>query len=172
MRKKLISCFMFIRNNLSFLLVIFATFSANAQVITGTKTVCASGCDYTSFQAAATALNTNGVGIGGANILVASGHIETAPTGGIVLGSSTLNTSLSATNPLIIQKNGVGSNPTIQAFTGTGTTDGILKLLGTDFVTINGLEFTENVTGVLGQIGCPAAGEIWTIELWATRFST
>ncbi|MDP3928003.1 MAG: right-handed parallel beta-helix repeat-containing protein, partial [Bacteroidota bacterium] len=146
MRKKLISCFMFIRNNLSFLLVIFATFSANAQVITGTKTVCASGCDYTSLQAAATALNTNGVGTGGANILVASGHIETAPTGGIVLGSSTLNTSLSATNPLIIQKNGVGSNPTIQAFTGTGTTDGILKLLGTDFVTINGLEFTENVS--------------------------
>ena len=60
-------------------------FSLSTQVraqVTGTKTVAASGGDYTSLAAAITDLNTNGVGTGGAIINVPANWTETAPVGG------------------------------------------------------------------------------------------
>ena len=124
-----------------FAIICFAVV-ANAQV-TGTKTI---GVDYPTLAAAVTDLNTVGVGVGGATINVPAGYTETAPAGGYVLGSTTLNATLIAANPLVIQKSGAGANPLFTAFTGgtSITSDGVIKLAGTDYVTIDGLNVVEN----------------------------
>ncbi len=113
--------------------------------LNGTVTVPGS---YATIASAVQALNTQGVSTGGVIINVAAGHTETAPAGGIVLGSAVLNAgsaSSSASRPVTIQKSGTGANPLITAFTpGTGTTDGIFKLVGSDYITIQGIDLREN----------------------------
>lgn len=121
---------------------VFAFFISQAQV-TGTKTI---GVDYPTLAAAVSALNSSGVGSGGAVINVPAGYAETAPSGGFVIGSSVLNASLSSTNQLIIQKSGSGVNPLLTAYTG-GTSlysDGIVTLAGADYVTVDGIDVQEN----------------------------
>ncbi|MGC4101555.1 beta strand repeat-containing protein [Ferruginibacter sp.] len=124
------------------LCVMLCTIFSHAQV-TGTKTI---GVDYATMAAAVTALNTTGVGAGGATINVPAGYTETVPSGGLVLGTTLLNASLSATNPLVFQKSGAGANPVLTAFTGgtSTTSDGVFKLLGTDYVTISAIDIKEN----------------------------
>ncbi|MBS1510736.1 MAG: hypothetical protein JST86_07855 [Bacteroidetes bacterium] len=113
----------------------------HAQV-SGTKTI---GVDYPNIAAAITALNTSGVGAGGATINVPAGYTETAPAGGFLLGSSVLNVSLGSANPLVFQKSGAGANPLLTAPAGTSTTvDGIFKLAGVDYVTIDGIDLQES----------------------------
>jgi hypothetical protein len=115
---------------------------SHAQV-TGTKTI---GSDYATIAAAVTALNTSGVGAGGATINIPAAYTETAPAGGIVLGSTALNATLSTTNTLKFVKTGTGVNPILTAFTGGTSTgsDGIFKIAGSDWVTIDGLDLKEN----------------------------
>jgi hypothetical protein len=96
------------------LLLTCATIGSYAQV-TGTKVI---GVDYTNLAAAITALNTSGIS-GAVVINVPAGWTETAPSGGYLLGSSTLNASTSATNTLTIQKSGSGANPLLTAPVGT-----------------------------------------------------
>ncbi len=79
---------------------------------------------------------------------VTAGYTETAPVGGITLTAT--GTSL---NTITFQKSGAGANPVVSAYAGgTGTPatavqDGIWKLVGSDFVTINGINLTDgNVT--------------------------
>ncbi len=124
------------------LTMILFTAVTNAQV-SGIKTI---GVDYPTLAAAITDLNTVGVGVGGATINVPAGYTETAPSGGYVLGTTLLNATLIATNPLVIKKNGAGANPLFTAFTGgtSITSDGVIKLAGTDYVTIDGLNVVEN----------------------------
>ena len=124
------------------LVVAFYATISHAQV-TGTKTI---GTDYATIAAAVTALNTSGVGAGGATINIPAAYTETAPSGGIVLGSTVLNATLSTANQLKFVKTGTGANPLLTAQTGgTGTTnDGIFKLAGADWVTIDGLDLKEN----------------------------
>lgn len=120
-----------------------------AQPIAGTKTICTSGCDYPTLTAAASALNLNGVGAGGAVLEISNGHTETLPGAGISLGSATLNASLSAFNPLVIRKN--PSAPTKPVFTsgaGTGGMDAMVKLLGVDYLTLENLVFVESSANI------------------------
>lgn len=115
-----------------------------SQPITGIKTVCSSGCDYTTLNAAVSALNLNGVGSGGAVIEVAGGHTETLPNAGISIGSATLNASLNASNPLIIRNSFFSfSKPIFTSGAGTGGIDAMVKLLGVDYVTLENLVFNE-----------------------------
>lgn len=126
---------------LATLFVLLMSGAVNAQ-LTGTKTVPG---DYATVAAAVTDLNTQGVGAGGVIIDVAAGHTETAPAGGI-----SLTATGTLANPIIIQKSGAGANPLITAYTGgTGTPstavqDGIFSLVGSDYVTIDGIDLTEN----------------------------
>ncbi len=119
-----------------------AGFAVSAQV-TGTKVI---GTDYPTLADAFTALNTEGVGAGGATINIPAGYTETAPAGGYILGNATLNPTLSASNPLIIRKDGSGANPVITSYTGTGTTvlDAFFKLAGVDYVTFDGITLQES----------------------------
>ncbi|OQY72863.1 MAG: hypothetical protein B6D44_08950, partial [Ignavibacteriales bacterium UTCHB2] len=125
-----------------FLVSFIFTIDTFAQ-LSGTKTIPG---DYATIAAAITDLNTQGVGSGGVTFNIAAGYTETAPTGGYLLGSTVLNASTSASNPIIFQKSGTGANPLITAFTpGTSTTvDGIWIIQGTDYVTIDGIDLQEN----------------------------
>lgn len=120
-------------------LLLFVAYTASAQ-ITGVNTVPGT---FATIEAAVTALNTFGVGAGGATINVAAGYTET-PTAPLVL--TITNNSPNAANPLVIQKSGVGANPLITAFTpGVSTTlDGIFILNGVDYVTIDGINLQDN----------------------------
>lgn len=114
--------------------------SLKAQV-TGTRTI---GVDYPTLASAINALNTTGVS-GPVIINVPAGYGETAPAGGFLLGSNILNSSLSSSNTLTLQKSGAGANPLLTAPVGTSTTtDGIFFLRGTDYVTINGIDIAES----------------------------
>ncbi len=124
------------------LLLLMLGFEVKSQV-SGTKTI---GIDYTTIQLAIADLNSVGVGPGGATINVPAGYTETAPSGGFILGSPTLNASLSVANQLIITKSGVGANPLLTAFSPGLTTnsDGIFVINGADFVTIDAINLTED----------------------------
>lgn len=130
------------------LFLFFATFfavSVFSQPLSGTKTVCSSGCDFTTLASAITALNTNGVAFGGASIVISNGHTETIPSGGYSLGSLNLNASLSASSPLEIRKDySLGFKPVFTSGAGVGAIDAMFKLLGADYVTLDNLMFVES----------------------------
>ena len=111
--------------------LLIVSISANAQ-LTGIKTIPG---DYATIAAAATDLNTVGVGAGGVTFNVAAGHTET--------GNISITATGTAANQIVFQKNGAGANPTITAGTGTGI-DAIIKLMGSDYITFDGLTLIEN----------------------------
>lgn len=107
--------------------------------LTGTKNIPG---DYASIQAAVTDLNALGVGAGGVTFNVAAGHTET------ITGVISLTATGTPSNQIIFQKSGGGANPLITANTGTNTPasaiqDGIWNLVGSDYVTINGIDLTD-----------------------------
>ncbi|QQL49133.1 beta strand repeat-containing protein [Mucilaginibacter ginkgonis] len=119
------------------------TVDARAQ-LSGTFTIPG---DYATISAAVTALNTSGVGTGGVTFNIAAGYTETL--------SATISLTATGTsaNPIIFQKSGSGANPQITSYTGTavantsGTTlvlDGIWRFVGSDYVTIDGIDLVEN----------------------------
>lgn len=123
-----------------FILISLLAVQAYAQPLTGTKTVGAGG-NYTTLASAIAALNTNGAGSGGVTFQVAAGHTETfsSPTAGTIT-----TTTGSATSPIVFRKSGAGNNPLITAGVGTGTTtDGIIKIAGTDYITFDGIDLQE-----------------------------
>jgi len=121
--------------SLIFALVISA---ATFGQITGIKTIPG---DYPTISAAIVALNASGVGTGGATFNVAAGYTEifTSLTSGLI----TTITSTSA-NPIVFKKNGTGLNPVITSATGTAaTTEYIIGLQGTDYITFDGINLTD-----------------------------
>jgi hypothetical protein len=139
MKKILLSCFL------------IAGFTASAQV-TGSKTI---GIDYATLDAAFADLNAAGVGAGGATINLPAGYTETAPAGGFMLGSAVLNSSLSSTNQLFLQKSGAGANPLITAQVGTVAIsaanligDAIFNFSGVDHMTIDGIDLQESAANL------------------------
>jgi hypothetical protein len=103
---------------------------------------------FGSIAAAVTYLNANGIS---ASLVfkVAAGYTETLSST-LALGSGILNNTTS-TRTLRFEKNGVGDNPLITAYTGgTGTSattpDGIWSLRGVDYVTIDGIDLRENAS--------------------------
>jgi hypothetical protein len=131
------------------LLLLQVSILLKAQPITGTKTVCTSGCDYVSLNAAVSALNLNGVGAGGAIIEIANGHTETLPNPGLSLGSATLNPSLTAAKPLVFRKSLTpGPKPVFTSGSGTGGIDAMFRLIGVDYVSLENLVFVEASTNL------------------------
>lgn len=127
-----------------FLLILLSGFASLCRAqISGTKTVPG---DYATITAAVGALNTQGIGSGGVTINVAAGFTET-------IGSTiSLTATGTVANPITIQKNPAipGPNPLITAYKGGTATpasavqDGIFRLLGSDHVTIAGIDLREN----------------------------
>ena len=122
---------------LFFVFIFLAGFSF-AQ-LTGTKTIPG---DYATIAAAITALNTSGVGAGGVIFNVAADYVETITAPLSITATGTL------ANPIVFQKNGTGANPLITAYVGTATPasavqDGIWNLVGSDYVTIDGISLVD-----------------------------
>lgn len=123
-----------------FIVSITAT-SASAQ-LTGTKSIPG---NYADLATAITDLNTQGVGAGGVTFNLVAGNPQTAPAGGYVIGDtgSAVLATASAANPIVF--NGNGNTITANAALGSGNlNDAIFKLIGADWVTINGFSMTEN----------------------------
>lgn len=104
-------------------------------------------CCYPSLAAAFSDLNAATGMSGPVTLTCTVGMSETAPPTGIVLGSSTLNPLLNATNTITIISSGAGTY-TVNAGIGTATPasavpDGMLVLDGADHVTIDGLTFVD-----------------------------
>jgi len=131
-------------------LVLFSVFGVQAQISVtvdnpaNTTPNLAAG--YPNLAAALTDLNAV-TAMSGPITLTLTGS-ETAPATGFTIGSATLNPVLSATNTVTLLASGT---VTINAGVGTATPtsaapDGILKLLGADYVTLNGITFTDGNT--------------------------
>lgn len=100
------------------------------------------GC-FATINAAVAYINSNGVtGSGAVQFDVAAGHTETAPAGGI-----SLTATGTASTSIIFKKAGIGANPTVTASaaqTGGSVTDGVIKIIGSDYITFDGLTILEN----------------------------
>lgn len=121
------------------LLTLFFSQKAFSQ-ISGSFTIPGS---YASIANAVSALNTNGVGTGGATFNVAAGYTET------ITGTIVLTATGTSSNPIIFQKSGSGANPLITSYTGTqtgtNTPDGMWAIAGGDYITINGIDLIDKV---------------------------
>ena len=106
--------------------------------------------DFATINDAAISLNANGI-MGHVIFNVAANHTETAPsgtsatvTGGIIFGNIAGTSALST---ITFQKTGSGANPLITAganhFAG-GIMDAVVKIIGTDYLTFNGIDVREN----------------------------
>lgn len=120
--------------------------------LSGTITVPSSG--YPTLQNAFDSLNIQGVS-GAVTINVTAGNPQypSASTNGYVLGSSTLNSSISSSKTITFNGNGniinaySGSRTqTNTSYVGSGTTDALITLRGTDYVTINNFQFRDTST--------------------------
>lgn len=125
------------------------------------------GC-FATVAAAVTYLNANGVsGTGTVQFDVASGHVETAPSTGILLngvGTAGNLATGTASTAIVFKKNGAGANPRIIAplWTAGANTNGIIKIIGGDYITFDGFTLEENpantvvatgVTNTMTEIG-------------------
>ena len=129
-------------------LLLFFVATGYTKGLTGIKYINPNviGANYfSSLKQAIDTLNFYGVGANGVVFNVESGLTETAPLGGYeILVSGTQN------NPIIFQKYGIGNNPKFYAYTGGSATptspnpDGIIKLIGCDYLTLDGMDFLEN----------------------------
>jgi len=109
-----------------------------SQPLTGVKTIPG---NYPTIAVAISDLNAQGVGTGGVTFSITAGYNETLSS----VTAGLLTATGSAANPVIFQKSGSGSNPVIIAGTpGAGTMDYIFCLLGTDYITFDGLTIQEN----------------------------
>ena len=125
------------------LILIVISSNVFGQTLTGIKTIPG---DYTSVALAVTALNTNGVGAGGVTFNIAAGYTET------ISATISLTATGTAPNTIVFQKDPStpGANPLITSYTGgTGTPatalqDGIWRLIGSDYITIDGIDLKEN----------------------------
>jgi hypothetical protein len=121
------------------LLTLFSGLSLRAQ-LSGTYQIPG---NYPTVAAAINDLNTQGVS-GAVTININAGHTETAPVNGY-----SLTVSGTALNPITFQKSGTGANPLITAYSGgTGTPgtalqDGIWRLIGSDYITIDGIDLLD-----------------------------
>lgn len=91
------------------------------------------------FTLAQAVTQLNNFGLSGTTVINCSSN-ETAPTGGYVLGSTTLNISLSATQTLTIN----GAKRVITAQTGAGNNDAIFTIQGANYVTLQNFDFRES----------------------------
>ncbi|MFY7664747.1 beta strand repeat-containing protein, partial [Flavobacterium sp.] len=94
---------------------------------------------YPTLASFITALNAGTI-TGAVNCYINAGYTETAPAGGF-----TITATGTTTNTITFIKNGSGANPTFTApaHTAGSLTDAVIKIIGGDFITIDGLTLQE-----------------------------
>ncbi|TAH38405.1 MAG: hypothetical protein EYC69_14720 [Bacteroidetes bacterium] len=117
--------------------------------LAGTYTIdqnqAASCTNYLSFAAAFSDLNTVGISAD-VTFEVAAGQIDTA---NLTLDMCALGANApNASQKLAFRKTGAGANPIITAGTGVGTADVIVKIVGVDYLTFDGIDLRANANNV------------------------
>ncbi|HRI03768.1 MAG TPA: choice-of-anchor Q domain-containing protein, partial [Pyrinomonadaceae bacterium] len=115
--------------------------------LTGTKNIPG---DYADLTAAIADLNAQGVGAGGVTFNVVAANPQTAPVGGYIIGGagSLVLTTSSAANPITF----TGNANVVTASSGQtagSLVDGVFKLVGADWVTIQGFTIQESATNTI-----------------------
>ena len=131
-----------ILSRISLAVVLLNGFSAAAQ-LSGIKYIPG---DYSTITAAVAAINVSGPGTGGVTFNIAANYTET------ISAPISLSATGTSSNPILFQKDPAttGANPLITAYTGglgtpaTSVQDGIWRLSGSDYVTINGIDVKDN----------------------------
>ncbi len=129
---------------LLFMLSLFGSYQGFAQINVTSSSGSATVASYTSLEAAITAINDGSIHSGTVLCAVAAGYTETAPAGGFVITATG-----SAGNTITFAKSGAGANP---LFTASGTltagslTDAVFKIMGGDYITIDGFTMVENAS--------------------------
>ena len=143
------------------ILILALSQSVNAQ-LSGTKNIPG---DYATLAVAITDLNTQGVGAGGIIINLLGGNPETAPIGGYVIGDvgSLVLTTSSAANPVIIHGNAntITASPALVI---GALNDAIFKLIGADWVTLDGFTMMESPANVINVVATNTMTE-WGVAL-------
>ncbi len=125
--------------------ITFLTSMISSAQLTGSKSIPG---DYSSIMSAIADLNSQGVGTGGVVFNIAAGHIDTASN----ITISVVNNPPTAGNPVVFQKSGSGDNPLILAAPGSSAfADGIIKISGTDYITIDQIDVRDPNTSDDGQ---------------------
>ena len=129
------------------LALLLITLISRAQL---SGTIAVPSVSYPDLASVISALNTTGVS-GAVTINLSAA--QTAPVGGYLLGSATLNASVNASNTITFNGNSnviTASAGTVSLTstlaTGTSSHDVMFAVSGTDYVTFNGLVFTEPST--------------------------
>ncbi|WP_343631089.1 T9SS type A sorting domain-containing protein [Fluviicola sp.] len=136
----------FSRLLMCFALWVFGSGSLFGQV-SGVKAI---PTDYATIADFVTDINTNGIGAGGVTLNIPSGYTETAPAGGF-----TITATGTVANPIIIQGTGGAPLPIITASAShvVGSVhDAVFELIGSDYVTIAGLDLRENAANTVATV--------------------
>lgn len=123
------------KNKLILNLLAFLAFNLSAQ-LTGNKYIPG---DYGSIGEAVDSLNLHGVGFGGVTFNIQAGYLETNAISPITV-TGTVN------NPIVFQKFGIGDNPKINY--PAQITNAAFQLMGSDYVTIDGITFENLFMGI------------------------
>ena len=101
--------------------------------------------DYPDLSSAIADLNVQGVSAGGVTLNVLAGNPQTADAGGYVVGGagSMVLTTTSMANQVVIEGNG-NTITASAALTVGNLNDAIFKLIGADWITIDGFTMLEN----------------------------
>lgn len=120
-----------------------AVVSAN---LGGTFTVNTSGADYTSLRAAINDANNRGIAPGGLELVLADDATFNQTGGDYDVIYEFFRQPVSASSPITIRRSGSGTNRPLIISTATGNaSDCILGFLGSDYVTIDGIEMRSTL---------------------------
>jgi len=139
------------KKSLLILIIALFTSSLGFAQLTGSYAIPGAGpTGYPTLVAAIADLNSLGVGVGGVTFNIAAGYTETLSSA--TAGRITTLTSTEA-KPIVFQKSGAGINPVIKAATlsGSSVLDGIIVLVGTDYVTFDGIDVIENNANITNR---------------------
>jgi hypothetical protein len=119
--------------------------------------------DYADLAAAITDLNAQGVGAGGVTLNLLAGNPQTAPAGGYSI------TTLTGTAADQITLSGNGNAITASAAHTVGAlNDAVFKIIGADWVTIQGFVMEENPANTVTTAGTNTMTEWGVALLYAT----
>lgn len=110
-----------------------------------TKTICAVGCDFTTFSAAIADANAN-FPAGGVIYNVTAGETFNEPTPADPnAGCVTAQGSAGVANQITFQRSGAGANPVIvyAGVAGAGIPDSAVCIRGGDYITFNGIDVSS-----------------------------
>ena len=134
-------------------LTVFSFQKAGAQNVVVTYTGGGGGTvNYNTSSALATAISDiNSGGMTGAiTCTVNSSYSETAPSGGYVITATG-----TAVNPIVFTRSSTSSRPVITAPVNTAgsSTDAVFKIVGGDYITIDGFAIQENSSNTVTATG-------------------